>query len=340
MDKKVYIIAEAGVNHNGSLDLAKKLIEEGAKAGVDAVKFQTFKASNLLANTKVEKAPYQTREISENQYSMLKRLELDYNDFKELKKTCDLNKVDFLSTPYDGESVKLLSDLGVDTFKVASADLVNQKLIEDICKVGKRIIFSTGMATLGEIERTVAYVQKINSNIKIELLHCTTAYPTPYEDINMNFMKTLVRAFEGIDIGYSDHTEGIEIPVMAVSMGSRIIEKHFTLDRTMDGPDHFASVEPGELKKMVKFIRNVENSFGTFRKIISSDERENKRHMRRSIHVNRDIYAGEKIIFEDIKFSRPGNGLEVWGYKELINKKMLRNLKKGDPLTKGDIEWK
>jgi N-acetylneuraminate synthase len=334
---RVYIIAEIGVNHNGSIDTAKKLVDEAVEAGVDAVKFQTFKTEKLISTKNTQKAPYQSREESETQFEMLKKLELSYENFAELKEYCNKKNVDILSTPYDEESVALLEKLQFDQYKVASADLVNKPLIDSIIQTKKPIIFSTGMATLGEIERTVNYV-KGKTDVPFSLLHCTTSYPTDHNDVNMRFMQLLRDNFK-VEVGYSDHTIGIEIPLMAVSLGAKLIEKHFTLDRKMPGPDHFASVEPEELKQIVNGIRNIEKAFGDGTKIITEEEKTNKKHMRRSIHLNKDLSKGSKLKITDLKFSRPYEGIELWKYEKVINKELLKDKKEGDPLTKGDILW-
>jgi len=304
-----FIIAEAGVNHNGSIKLAKKLVDIAKEADVDAVKFQTFRAKEIVSlNSK--KANYQYRAKEKTQYEMLRALELSFDDFRELKRYCDNSNIEFISTPYDIKSVEFLNEMGVKRFKVSSADLINKPLIEAIAKTKKQIILSTGMATLGEIERTISLIYNLGSK-NIILLHCTTSYPTPYDQVNMNILNTLKNSF-GLPIGYSDHTIGIEVPIMAVSMGAKVIEKHFTLDCTMEGPDHFASLEPNELKKMVKAIRNVEKAFGIKRKKITDNEKKNILYMRRSIHTSVDIKTGEEIKDNNIKITRPFNGIESW----------------------------
>ncbi|NQU99165.1 MAG: N-acetylneuraminate synthase [Parcubacteria group bacterium] len=330
--KPCFIIAEAGVNHNGDIELAKKLVDIAKEAGVDAVKFQTFHAEETVSlNSK--KASYQDRAKEKTQYEMLKNLELSFDEFRELKKYCDNNSIEFISTPYDIKSVEFLNNIGVKRFKVASADLINKPLIEAIAETKKQIILSTGMATLGEIERTISLIYNLG-NRNIILLHCTTSYPTSYDQVNMNILHTLKEAF-GLPVGYSDHTLGIEIPIMAVSMGAKVVEKHFTLDRTMEGPDHFASLEPNELKEMVKSIRNIEKSFGSKRKEITAEEKKNIFFMRRSIHASIDIKTGEVIKANNIKITRPFNGIESWFIDVILGKKLKNNIKKDDP-----IRWK
>lgn len=332
--KPCFIIAEAGVNHNGNIELAKKLIDVAKDAGVDAVKFQTFRAKEIVTlNSK--KANYQYRAKEKTQYKMLKNLELSFDEFRELKKYCDNSNIEFISTPYDIKSVEFLNGIGVERFKVASADLINKPLIEAIVKTKKQIILSTGMATLGEIDRTISFIYNLG-NENIILLHCTTSYPTSYDQVNMNILHTLEEAF-GLPVGYSDHTLGIEIPIMAVTMGAKVIEKHFTLDHTMEGPDHFASLEPSELKKMVKTIRNVEKAFGIKRKEITDNEKKNIFYMRRSIHASIDIKTGEVIKANNIKITRPFDGIESWYIDIIIDKKIKNNIKKDDPIRWEDL---
>lgn len=335
---KVYIIAEIGVNHNGSLSLAKELIYEASKSGVDAVKFQTFKADNLLSSDKIEKAPYQKRENSQNQYTMLKRLELNYDDFKVLKDMCNELKLDFLSTPYDKDSVILLQNLNVDTVKIASADLVNKNLIDSILNQDLNIILSVGMATYEEISRTVKYILNKKKKIELGLLHCTTSYPTAYKDVNMNVMRKLISEYEDrLVIGYSDHTEGNEVALMAVSLGAKIIEKHFTLDKSMEGPDHFASAEPNELINLVQSIRNLEQAFGTENKLLTETELVNINVMRRSVHAKKTLNIGHILTNEDITLTRPYDGYSAWDYEKLIGKKLTKNVIKGEPIIWGDL---
>jgi len=329
-----FIIAEAGVNHNGSIKLAKKLIDVAREADVDAVKFQTFHAEDIVT-LKSKKAKYQYRAKEKTQYEMLKNLQLSFDKFRELKEYCDNSNLEFISTPYDIKSVEFLNEIGVKRFKVASADLINKPLIEAIAKTKKQIILSTGMATLGEIEKTISFIYNLG-NKNIILLHCTTSYPTPYNQVNMNILNTLKNSF-GLTIGYSDHTLGIEIPIMAVSMGAKVIEKHFTLDRTMEGPDHFASLEPSELKKMVKAIRNVEKSFGSKRKKITDNEKKNIFYMRRSIHASIDIKNGEVIKDNNIKITRPFDGIKSWYVDVILGKKIKNNIKKDDPIRWEDL---
>lgn len=334
-EEPCFIIAEAGVNHNGDIKLAKKLIDVAKEAGADAVKFQTFHAEEIVT-LQGRKADYQRRAKEKKQYEMLKNLELSFDEFRELKKYCDKKEIEFISTPYDIKSVEFLNEeIGVSRFKVASADIINKPLIEAIAKTKKQITLSTGMATLGEIERTISFIRSFG-NEDIVILHCTTSYPTPYNQVNMNVLDTLKKAF-GLPVGYSDHTLGIEIPVIAVSMGAKVIEKHFTLDRTIEGPDHFASLEPDELKKMVKAIRNVEKAFGSGRKEITEEEKKNIFFMRRSIHASEDIKEGEIIKESNIKIIRPFDGIEPWFLDAILGKKIKTNIKRDEPIKWEDL---
>jgi N,N'-diacetyllegionaminate synthase len=333
-NKHCMIIAEAGVNHNGKVTLAKKLIDSAKSAGADAIKFQLFQTENLVSrNTK--KAPYQTRDKEFDQYHMLKNLELSYDEFESLKTYCDKKDIEFIATAYDLESAHFLNGLDVSRIKVASADIVNKPLIEAIARTKKQVLLAVGMATLGEIERTIKTIQ-LCQNSDIILLHCTTSYPTPYEQVNIKFMETLQRAF-GLPVGYSDHTCGIEIPLMAVSLGATVIEKHFTLDRTMEGPDHFASIEPSELKSMVSSIRNLEKAFGDGMKVITDEEKKNIFHMRRSMHASQDLTNGDVLSIQNIKMIRPYDGIDPWFYDKISGKKIYRDILKDDPIRWSDL---
>jgi len=327
-----FIIAEAGVNHNGDIRLAKKLIDVAKKAGADAVKFQTFHTEELVSKS-TEKAEYQIWAKEKTQHEMLKRLELSFNDFRELKKYCDKKSIEFFSTPYDVESVIFLNEIGVKRFKIASADLVNKPLIEAVAKTKKQIILSTGMANLEKIERTISLINAFG-NRDIVILHCTTSYPTPCSQVNLNTLSLLKEKFD-LPVGYSDHTLGIEIPIMAVSLGAKVIEKHFTLNRKMEGPDHFISLEPNELKKMIKAIRNVEEAFGSKKKEINPEEKKNIFFMRRSIHASRHIKKGEIIKESNVKITRPFDGIEPWFLDKMLGKKAKISIKKDKP-----IKWR
>lgn len=301
---RVYIIAEAGVNHNGSLDLALKLVDAAAEAGADAVKFQTFKADTIVSKT-AEKAEYQKANTgnSESQYAMLKRLELSEADHEALIKRCKERGIQFFSTAFDLASIRYLNGLGMPLMKVPSGEITNLPYLRAINECEKPVILSTGMATMDEVKAAVSVFTKC----PLTLLHCTTEYPCPFEAVNLRAMLTLKEAFR-LPVGYSDHTPGITIPVAAVAMGATVIEKHFTLDRNMEGPDHKASLEPDELKAMVAAIRNLEQAFGDGVKEPAAAERKNIAIARKSIVAKRQIKAGEIFTEENLTVKRPGNG--------------------------------
>lgn len=321
---KVFIIAEAGVNHNGDIEIAKKLIDAACIAKVDAVKFQTFKAENLVT-TYAEKAKYQKETTGDgNQFEMLKKLELSYKDHFILKKYCENKGIMFMSTPFDFESVDLLEKLDVSLYKISSGDLTNIPFLKYIAKANKPMIVSTGMSNLQEVGSAVRAI-KDNGNNKISLLHCTSNYPTAYEDVNLNAMITLKNEFK-LPVGYSDHTKGIEIPIAAVAMGARIIEKHFTLDKNMEGPDHKASLTPQELNQMVFSIRNIEKALGTGIKECNKAEENTKKIARKSIVASKGIKGGEIITYSNIAFKRPGGGLEPYFVDKVIGKVAVHDI--------------
>jgi len=330
----VFIIAEAGVNHNGDINIAKNLIDSAIKVGADAVKFQTFNAEDLVTPD-CKTAAHQKRSGLNNQFDLLKSQEFTFDQFNELKNYCEGKKIEFISTPYDVKSVKLLDELDVKRFKIASAELINKPVIKAIAKTKKPIILATGMATLGEIERTIKLINSYDSE-NITLLHCTTSYPAPYDQVNMSVLSTLENAFN-LPVGYSDHTRGREIAVMAVSLGAVMIEKHFTLDNEMIGPDHYASAEPEEFKQMVDAIRNVESAFGKKEKILTDEEKKNIQFMRRSIHAVNNIKKGEKIGSDDIKMLRENDGLSPWLMEFVIGREARRDIDKNKPITWSDI---
>lgn len=328
----VFIIAEAGVNHNGDINLAKKLIDIAVESGVDAVKFQTWK-TELLVTQEAIQAQYQSENTGkeESQYEMLKKLELSYDDFRELKNYCDKKNILFISTPDEFESADFLSQLQ-DIFKIGSGELTNIPFLKHIGKYGKKIILSTGMGTLGEIEK--ALFSLINAGTKkenITLLHATTMYPTPMNEVNLNAMLTIKNAFN-IKVGYSDHTMGIEIPIAAVALGAKVIEKHFTISRNMDGPDHKASLEPQELKQMVESIRNIEKAMGNGEKTPQKSEISNKKVVRKSIVANREIKKDEILSEENLTTKRVGSGLSSELWDEIIGLKANYEFQKDEPI--------
>ena len=330
---RVFIIAEAGVNHNGSLELAKKLIDVAVEAGVDAVKFQTFKTENLVSKDAV-KAVYQkeTTEAKESQFDMLKKLELDVQSHHELISYCQLKNIMFLSTPFDHDSIKLLNELGLEIFKIPSGEITNLPYLREIGGLSKEIILSTGMADMGEIEDALdVLVEAGTLKEKITVLHANTMYPTPMEDVNLRAMVTIGNTFD-VAYGYSDHTLGIEVDIAAVALGASCIEKHFTLDNTMEGPDHKASLEPSELIAMVKGIRNIELALGSSIKKPSPSERPNMEIGRKSIIAIKCIEVGEYFTEENIAIKRPGTGMSPMQWDEVLGTVSTKNYSKDELL--------
>ena len=353
--KKVYIIAEAGVNHNGSIDLAKQLIEVAAKSGADAVKFQTALPNSVIGKN-APKAAYQleTTDKGESQLEMVKKLMLDKNAYPPILDACRKNKIEFLSTPFDLWAVHfLVEDCGVSKLKISSGEVTNPPLLIEAARTQKPIILSTGMCTLGDIERALGilafgYLYKENprsiedcfktynsvegQNIlreKITLLHCTTEYPAPYEEVNLRCIETMKRAFD-LPVGYSDHTPGISVAVAAVALGAEIIEKHFTLDKNMEGPDHKASLEPDELNQLVKEIRRVEKALGDGIKRPSKSEEINLPIVRRSLTANRPIKKGELFTPENLVAKRPATGTSPFLYYEKLGTPAERDYDEDD----------
>ncbi len=315
----VFIIAEAGVNHNGSIDLARQLIDVAVDSGADAVKFQTFKAENLVSKN-AQKADYQkqTTSASESQFNMIQKLELDVEAHKELIAYCQEKDIIFLSTPFDHESIDLLSGLKMEIFKIPSGEITNLPYLRHIGSLGKRVILSTGMSNIAEVEDALSILTNSGTaKENITVLHANTMYPTPMEDVNLNAMLTIHKAF-GVAIGYSDHTLGIEVDIAAVAMGASVIEKHFTLDKTMDGPDHKASLEPKELKAMVDAIRNIEKALGFFEKKVSPSESDNINIVRKSIIASQIIKKGDLLTDKNITTKRPGNGISPMKWDDII----------------------
>lgn len=325
--KRTFIIAEAGVNHNGSVSIAKQLIDAAAYAGVDCVKFQTFKAENIVTKY-AQKANYQQRNMdngSDSQYAMLKKLELSYDAHLELMQHCKIKGIQFLSTAFDLDSIQFLESLNLEFWKIPSGEITNYPYLRQIAKSGKKIILSTGMATLTEISDAIAVLEKFGtSKDKITLLHCTTEYPAPKDEINLRAMGTLQEHF-GLPVGYSDHTKGIEIPVAAVAMGACVIEKHFTLDRNMEGPDHKASIVPDELAQMVQYIRNVEVALGEPCKEPGPSEKQNIPVARKSIVAAVDIAKGETFSEENLTTKRPFTGISPMNWESVIGAKAKRD---------------
>ena len=323
---KVFIIAEAGVNHNGSLEMAKKMIDIAKECGVDAVKFQTFRTDKLVSKF-AKKAEYQklNTDKEESQYQMIKKLELDIKAHHELLDYAKTKNIIFMSTPFDMESIDLLNDLGLDTFKIPSGDITNLPYLKKIGALRKKIIMSSGMSDIDEVNEAVKILIKSGTDKKkITILHCNTEYPTPYEDINLHAMITLEKEL-GIDVGYSDHSIGIDVPIAAVALGAKIIEKHFTLDKNMEGPDHKASLDPKELKEMVIAIRNIEKAMGDGVKRPSKSELKNIEIARKSIIAIDKIKKGDVFSEHNIGVKRPGNGISPMQWEKVIGKKAKRD---------------
>ena len=316
---KTLIIAEAGVNHNGNFEIAKKLVDEAVEAGADIVKFQTCKAENVISRY-ADKAEYQkvTTGEADSQLEMVRKLMLTYEEYGELKKYCDEKGITFLSTAFDLPSVDYLHSIGMKLWKIPSGEITNLPLLIKIAQLHEPIIMSTGMSELSEVADAVK-VLKDNGATDITLLHCTTEYPAPYADVNLKAMETMKEAF-GLPVGYSDHTKGIEIPIAAVARGACVIEKHFTLDRNMEGPDHKASIEPAELTQMVSSIRNVEVAIGDGVKKVSASEMKNKDIARKSIIAKTAIKKGEVFSEENITTKRPGSGINPMKWFDLLGK--------------------
>lgn len=321
--QKVLIIAEAGVNHNGDINIAKRLIDEAKRSGADIVKFQTFNPQKL-ASKYATMAEYQKDNLGreESQEAMLSKLTLSWGEYVELAEYCKKIGIKFLSTPFESESIHFLDDLQ-DIWKIPSGEITNYPYLVDIAKTGKEVILSTGMSNIDEVKGAI-YVLKKHGAGKITLLHCTTNYPTPMDDVNLRAMLTLEREC-GCAVGYSDHTQGIEVPIAAVAMGATVIEKHFTLDRNMDGPDHKASLEPDELKAMVSAIRNVEKAMGDGNKVPSPSEMANIAVARKSIIAAKDIRAGEIFSEENLTTKRPGTGINPMRWNEVLGQKAKRD---------------
>jgi N,N'-diacetyllegionaminate synthase len=317
MFKKIIVIAEAGVNHNGSLSTAMQMVKKAKEAGADFIKFQTF-IPELVMSKYAQKAEYQITSTGseETQLEMVRKLKLSYKEFRFLKDYCAEHEMLFLSTPFDLKSIDFLDEIGMPLWKIPSGEVTNLPFLMKIAKTGKPIIMSTGMCTLDDIEAAIQILNSYGCS-SITLLHCTTEYPTPYKEVNLNAIETLRNTFK-LPIGYSDHTKGITIPIAAAALGSVVIEKHFTLDRNMEGPDHAASLEPEELKAMVEAIRCVEISMGDGIKKPTASESKNMVIARKSIVASKPIMKGEKFSKENITSKRPGSGISPMRWNEVI----------------------
>ena len=330
----VFIIAEAGVNHNGDINLAKKLIDIASLAGANAVKFQTFKADKIVSKD-TKKADYQSKNIDDgdnSQYNMLKKLELDIDTHHKLIEYCKTKNIMFLSTPFDLDSIDLLSELGLNIFKIPSGEITNLPYLRKIGKLNKEIILSTGMATISEIKDALEVLYKAGTlKENITVLHANTMYPTPMKDVNLNAMVTIGKTFD-IKYGYSDHTLGIEVDIAAVAMGASVIEKHFTLNRDMDGPDHKASLEPKELISMVKSIRNIELALGSNIKKPTPSETPNISVVRKSIVASCKIKKGELLTKDNLTVKRPSGGISPMRWDDIIGTVSKKNYIQDEPI--------
>lgn len=334
MSKHVLIIAEAGVNHNGSLDLAKQLIDKAVEAGVDIIKFQTFKSEKLVSKA-AKQAEYQQRNIGkkdEGQLAMLKKLELSQADHEELISYCNEKGIRFFSTAFDMDSIDYLHSLKMGLWKIPSGEITNYPYLRKIAQYQEPVILSTGMSELTDIEAALNVLLQFGVKKEhITILHCNTEYPTPFADVNLMAMLEIGEKF-GVQIGYSDHTNGIEVPIAAVALGAIVIEKHFTLDKNMEGPDHKASLEPEELKAMVSAIRNIEQALGSGHKTISESERKNIEIARKSIVAACPIKAGELLTEENLTVKRPGNGINPMRWNEVVGTRAVQNYNEEDPI--------
>jgi N-acetylneuraminate synthase len=328
---RVYVIAEAGVNHNGSIETALALVEQAAAAGADAVKFQTFSAKRLVT-AQAPKAAYQldTTPSAESQRDMIARLELTPEDHRTLIGETERRGIEFLSSPFDLESIDLLASLGLRTFKLPSGALTDLPYLRRVAHVADRIILSTGMATLAEVSHALEALRAAGADdTPITLLHCTTEYPTPPEDVNLRAMTTLAEEF-GLPVGYSDHTAGIAVPIAAAALGATVIEKHFTLDRAMEGPDHRASLEPADLARMVSAVREVEQALGSPVKAPTGGEAENARVVRKSIAAAQAIRAGDIFTEDNLTTKRPGTGISPMRWDEILGRPAPRDFREDE----------
>ena len=331
MKHKIFIIAEAGVNHNGSIQTAKKMIDAAIKTGADAIKFQTFKAEQLVTGF-APKAEYQKKTTgrNESQFEMLRKLEFGMNEHKQLFDYCRQKSIIFLSSPFDLESIDLLRKLGLTIFKVPSGEITNLPYLRKIGGLKKRVLISTGMSDMKEIDDALNILVKAGTKKKdITVLHCNTEYPTPVEDVNLLALQMIKNAFQ-VRVGYSDHTTGIEIPVAAVALGAEVIEKHFTLDKKMKGPDHKASLEPYEFGTMVKAIRNIERALGNKKKVPTKSELKNRPIARKSIVATHGIKKGEQFTEKNLTVKRPGTGISPMKWDRVIGKTAKKDFTKDE----------
>ncbi|MFD2670602.1 N-acetylneuraminate synthase [Marinicrinis sediminis] len=331
--ERTWIIAEVGVNHNGSLEMAKKLVDHAREAGADAVKFQMYESDQLVSDTAGLTGYQQERTTYDNQKQMLQQYQLNRTQFEELKQYCDASGILFLATPFDQQSAEALHNMGVQAFKIGSGDITHYPLLKQIGQYGKPMLLSTGMCGLGDIEDAL---HTLPADTPIVLLHCTSAYPAPYHDLHLSAIETMRSAF-GHPVGYSDHSLGIEIPFAAVAMGYRVIEKHVTLDRNLAGPDHAASIEPAELKRMVQGIRHIEQALGSTRKQCRPSEQETRNKVRRGIYARRELKAGTVLQEADLLCLRPETDVPASAYPRVTGRTLQRSLSAQSPLSWTDL---
>ena len=334
-----FIVAEAGVNHNGDVGIAHQLIDTAVRAGADAIKFQSFITEDLIT-PEAQKAAYQLKAtgVGGTQYEMLKGLELSSQDHSELKKHCEQKDIVYLCTPYESKSVDMLDSLDVSAFKIASTDTNNIPFLRYVASKGRPVILSTGMTNLGEVENALDALKIGGLAGDIIIMHCTSEYPAPVKDSNLKVINTLRQAFQ-CPVGFSDHTTGVDVSAWAVAIGASAIEKHFTMDRGMEGPDHKASMEPDELVALVQAIRSVEIALGDGIKHPMPSEILNRKHMRKSVVANRDIEAGEVVLERDLVCKRPGIGLEPFWMEKIVGKKTKKNIQRDELIDLSDIDW-
>lgn len=334
----VYVVAEIGCNHNGDIELAKKMVDAAVDTGVDAVKFQTFKADKLISKF-APKADYQklTTGNTDSQLEMTKKLELSYDDYLVMKKYCEKKDIDVFSTAFDEESLDFLVSTGMNEFKVPSGEITNLPFLEKISKQKGNIILSTGMATLDEIHKALDILES-NGNKNVTILHCTTEYPTKYSDINLNVMKTLMHEFPDNKIGFSDHSIGYQVPIMAAALGASIIEKHFTIDNNLPGPDQKASGTPDVFKRMVDGIRIAEKAMGTSKETVMPEERKNKVAARKSIVAKKDIKKGDIFSEDNLTLKRPGNGISPMNFYKIMGKKSEGDFKEDELIKSKEFD--
>lgn len=332
-----YVIGEAGVNHNGDIDMARELVGVAADSGADAVKFQTFKAEELVVES-AAKAPYQVTTTGEGgQYELLKRYELDRQEHLEIRAACEEHGITFLSTPFDPGSVDLLDALDVPAIKLGSGELTNHPILERVAELDRPMIVSTGMGTMAEVRAAYNAIRETNQSVPLALLHCTSAYPTPVSEVNLRAMQSLDAAFP-VPVGLSDHTTRTEVPGFAVAAGATIVEKHFTLDRSLPGPDHEASLEPDELSRAVELARLADTTMGDAEKRPTPSELENKQAARKSLHVTEDIEAGETLTADDVTVARPESGLAPTEVDRILGRTVATSLTAGDPVTEDVLD--